>query len=233
MRRFFAAVRRDALLQYRGGFYAVGAAVAVFYVALLSRIPGIGQANLPLLIPLALIINVMITTFYFVAALVLLERAEGTLSAVAVSPLRVGEYLGSKAVSLGFLAIAENVAVVVLFYGVGFDAMTLATGLVLLCGFYTLAGFTAISRYDSINSFLIPSGVAITVLLLPPLVFHFREDPTNLIWLHPVQPFLSLISAAFVPLPRLEVVYGLVAGLGWLAAAYFGASRAFARLKVR
>ncbi len=233
MRRLVGSVRKDVLLQYRGGFYIVGAAVALFYVALLSRIPSDWRLNLPLLIPAALVINVLVTTFYFVAALVLLERAEGTLPALAVSPLRPGEYLGAKVISLGILALSENAAVVLLFYGTDFDPVMLLAGLSLLCGFYTLAGLVAISRYDSINSFLIPSGVAITALLLPPLVFHFRAEPFWLIYLHPLQPFFSLVTAAFLPRPAPEVVYGVVAGCLWLAATYVPARRAFARLTVQ
>lgn len=233
MRRFLSSLRKDAVLQYRSGFYFVGAAVALFYVGVLSRIPSTWPINLPLTIPAALTINALVTTFYFVAALVLLERAEGTLPAMAVSPLRVGEYLGAKVVSLTVLAMAENAIVVLLFYGTDFEPVTLVVGLSMLGGFYTLAGFVAISRYDSINSFLIPSGVAITVLLLPPLVFHFRADTMWLMYLHPLQPFLSLVTAAFMPLQRLELVYGLVAGLLWLAAAYAGARRAYQRLVIR
>jgi fluoroquinolone transport system permease protein len=233
MTRFFSSLRKDAVLQYRGGFYVVGAAVALLYVAILSRIPADWPVNLPLIIPLALIVNVLITTFYFVAALVLLEKAEGTLAATAVSPLRAGEYLGAKVVSLAILALGENAAVLVLFYGTEFDTALLGLGLIMLCGFYTLVGFVAISRYDSINSFLIPSGVAITALLLPPMVLHFRADPMWLIYLHPVQPFLSLVSAAFMPPQGLQIAYGLGTGLLWLTAAYFGARRAYRQLIAR
>ncbi len=233
MRRFARSVHKDIVLQYRGGFYVVGAAVALFYIGILSQVPESWPLNLPLLIPLLLIVNVLITTFYFVAALVLFERAEGTLAATAVSPLRVREYLGAKVVSLAILAITENAAVVVFFYGTDFNGVTLAAGLISLCGFYTLTGFGAISRFDSINSFLIPSSVVITILLVPPMVFHFRADPTGMIYLHPLQPYLSLVTAAFLPRPPAETFYGVIAGALWLAVAYGGARRAYGRLIAR
>jgi len=233
MRRFLRSLLKDVVLQYRGGFYLVGAVVATFYIGLLRQIPSSWPLNLPLLIPLLLIVNVLVTTFYFVAALVLFERAEGTLAATAVSPLRVSEYLGAKVISLAILAIGENLAVVVFFYGTDFNSVTLIAALLLLCGFYTLSGFIAISRFDTISTFLIPSSVAITALLVPPMVFHFRTDPTGLIYLHPVQPYLSLVTAAFLPRPPAEILYGAVAGMLWLALSCGLARRAYDRLIAR
>jgi len=229
MRRFFAAVRNDVLLQFRGGFYVVGVLVAVLYVGLLSGIPSSWPLDLPLLVPAALLINVMVTTFYFVAALVLLEKSEGTLPALAVSPLRPGEYLAAKVVSLAGLAIGENGAVVVFFYGIGFDPLWFGVGMSLLCALYTLLGVAVIARFDSINRFLIPSIFVVTLLLLP-LLSLFGAVDSPVIYLHPVQPFATLIVAAFTPARAGELVYGVFASLVWLALAYAAGRRAYERL---
>jgi hypothetical protein len=47
-----------------------------------------------------LVINFQITTFFFVAGLVLLERDQGTLNALAVSPLSPSGYLTMRTFSL-------------------------------------------------------------------------------------------------------------------------------------
>jgi fluoroquinolone transport system permease protein len=233
MRRFVGSLVKDAVLQFRGGFYYVGALVAVIYVVLLSRVPADWPLDLPLILPAVLVINLMVTTFYFVAGMVLLERDEGTLEALATSPLRVGEYLAAKTVSLAFLAIAENVAVLLAFYGTGFEPVSLMTGLLMMCAFYTLIGVITISYYDSINSFLIPSGFAIMVLVAPPVVLHFSRDAHWWVYLHPVQPYLSLVKAAFSPATAVQLVYGVLAGCLWLALAYIGARRAYLRMALR
>ena len=225
MRRLASTIRNDAVLQFRAGFYFVGAAVAFFYVGLLRLIPDDWPLNLGLLIPAALTINVMVTTFYFVAGLVLFEKSEQTLPAIAVTPLRVGEYLGSKVASLTVLALAENAIIL-------FEPALLISGLVLLCAIYTLAGLVTISRYESINSFLIPSVFVVTALLLP-LLMHFGAVDWIIMYLHPVQPALSLISAAFLPVGRAEIIYGFVGGLAWLGIAYVLARRALDTMAVR
>lgn len=232
MRRLASTIRNDAVLQFRAGFYFVGAAVALFYVGLLRLIPDDWPVNLGLLIPAALTINVMVTTYYFVAGLVLFEKSEQTLPAIAVTPLRVGEYLGSKVASLTVLALAENAIILLLVFGVGFEPALLISGLVLLCAIYTLAGLVTISRYESINSFLIPSVFVITALLLP-LLTHFGAVESMIMYLHPVQPALSLISAAFLPAGRAEIIYGFVGSLVWLGIAYVLARRAFDTMAVR
>ena len=52
-----------------------------------SSVPESARANAALWVPAILVINLQITTFFFVAGLMLLERDEGTLNALAVSPL--------------------------------------------------------------------------------------------------------------------------------------------------
>ncbi len=231
MRRFFASLRHDAVLQFRGGFYFVGAMVTIVYVAILSRIPSGWPLDLPLIIPAALIINAMITTFYRVAALVLLEKSEGTLPALAVSPLRPGEYLGAKVASLAILAIGENAAILVLYYGFDFEPFKLGAGMVLLCALYTLLGIVVIARFDSINQFLIPSVFAVMVLLLP-LLSHFGFLPKPVMYLHPVQPFLTLVSSAFAPTTPFELAYAAVGSLVWLSLSYAAARRAYTGLVI-
>lgn len=245
MKRLAATLRCDALLQFRAGFYYVGAFVAVAYVGLLQLLPQDERINLPLLIPVVLLFNVMTTTFYFVSALVLLEKSEGVLSALVVTPLRAGEYLASKVATLTFLALAENGFVLLLFYGLGFDPLRMLVGSVLLCALFTLAGFAAITRYESINEFLLPSIVIVTLLSLPVLEhLGLIPSPANLLfYLHPVQPALSLMSSAFESGgsggslagvgATAEAIYGAVAGSLWLAVAVLVAKRAHRNFVVR
>jgi fluoroquinolone transport system permease protein len=65
----------------------------------------------------ALAINLQITTFFFVAGLLLLERDEGTLTALAVSPMSPALYLAVWTATLTILAAAETIAIVWLAFG--------------------------------------------------------------------------------------------------------------------
>src|SRR5258705_5397588 len=108
--------------------------------------------------------NLLIGTFSFIGGLVLLERGEGTLTAQVVTPLRIGEYLTAKVVTLTALALAETLVVVLVIAGWRFNALLLIAGAALAAALYCLAGFIAVARYTAINEYLLPSGAYITIL---------------------------------------------------------------------
>lgn len=229
MRRLAAALRADLRLQVRHGFLLAGAFVAVFWVLVLSRLPDAVVAGG---MPVFLFLNLLVTTFYFVAGWVLFEKGEGTLEALVVTPLRESEYLVSKIAVLTLLGAAEGLAIVLCVYGAGFDWLLAAAGVVLTAALYTLSGFVMIARYDSINEFLLPSTLLVLLLQLPVLdVLGVYESPVFLLF--PTYASLLLLEAAFHGVPTWKLVYAV--GYASLATALlFAVARAsFHRFIVR
>lgn len=231
MKRLLASLRWDVVRQYRNGFYAVTAFVVVFWVGVLRVATQNAPVDLRLLGPAIIILNLMITTFYFVAAIVLLEKAEGTLTGLVVTPLRDSEYLLSKVLSLTGLAMVETLAILLLSFG-GFAVVPLLVSMLLCGSLYTLAGFIATARYDSINSFILPSGLVVAFMALP-LLDLFGLVPTPLFWLHPVQPAIVIARAAFEPVDGPSLLLALALLLGWNALALMQARRLYQRYVVR
>ena len=87
MTAFFTALRWDIVVQARNGFYWATAFVVLVVGGLLLNVPETARADPAAWVPAILAVNLQITTFFFVAGLMLLERDEGTLTALAVSPL--------------------------------------------------------------------------------------------------------------------------------------------------
>ena len=232
MRRFLASLRRDLLLQYRYKLIAVSLWVIVFFGGLLSLVPEAMRPEPDVIVPAFVVANFMVTTFYFICGLVLFEKGEAVLSALVTTPLRDREYLLSKASSLTLLASVETFSIVVLFFGVGVNWGLLLSGALLLGGIYTLLGFVVIARYDSINEFLMPS-VLIAAALQLPLLAHFDVMSRGPLLLHPVEPALALMRAAYEPVASGELVYGFVAGAAWLGISYWWARQEFERFIVR
>jgi fluoroquinolone transport system permease protein len=229
-RRLAATLRWNVVLQFRHGFYYVSAAFILVRVALLRQLPG--DAHMSLLVPGLMVNNLIITTFYFVGALVLLEKGEGTLAGLVVTPLRDTEYFLGKVFSLTLLGVGESLTIVLLTDGTRFNLLLLVGGMALLCGFYTLAGFVAVARFDSLNEYLLPSVLIVMALWLP-LLDHFGLVHSPLFYLHPVQPALVLMRAAFAPAQPWEIVYGVAGSLFWLGLSLLLARRSFARFVVR
>ncbi|KAA3648243.1 MAG: ABC transporter permease [Chloroflexi bacterium] len=228
-KRLLSTVLYDIRLQFRQGFYYASGFVAVVMVLLLRQISGV---DMSVLWPAIIMSNLTINSFYFMAGLVLLEKGEGTLEAQIVTPLRKSEYLISKVLTLGLLSLIETVALVLLVSGFSFNWLWMLVGIILLIGIYALYGFWVVARYDSINEFIFPS-VAWTLLYSLPLLHYFNIWPTPLMYLHPIQPQLVLLKAAFVPVPGWEIVYGLVYSLVVLGVTFYFSQRAFYRFVVR
>lgn len=87
MRGFADLLRFDVMVQARNGFYWASAFVVLTISALLAALPIAVISDPGLWVPALAAFNLQITTFFFVAGLLLLEKDEGTLTALGASPL--------------------------------------------------------------------------------------------------------------------------------------------------
>lgn len=228
MTRLLSTLRCDVRLQFRNGFYYVSAFVAAVFVLGLRQLPEVHWARWW---PPILLENLVINAFYFMAGLVLLEKGEGTLEAQIVTPLRSGEYLASKVLSLGLLSCLESFAIVVLVSGLGFKWPLLAASVLMLIAIFALYGFFVVARYDSITEFILPSA-AWTIGLSLPLLYYFNIWRSWVMFLHPLQAPLVLMQAAFEPVPGWQVLYGVLYSLLWIGVAFHFTRRAFYRFVI-
>lgn len=226
MRRLAATLYQDIVVQARNGFYAAVAFVLLVWAALLSQL---APTDLRLLLPPLVLGNALMSCFYFVGGLTLLEKAEGSLLARAITPLRPGEYLGARVVSLALLTLIENLAVILVFVGPGFHPLPLAAGILLGGAGLTLIGFLVVTRYSAINEYLLPS-VLVTSLLSLPAMAHLAGWSFWPLYLHPLQPAMQLMAGGFRPLAAWEWAYGLLAGAAWAGLFFAWATRAYRRV---
>ncbi len=229
MTRLFAAVRSDARLQVRYKFYHAGVFVTIIWVAMLRVVP---HEVLTALMPVFLFFAINITTFYFIAGSVLFEKGEGTLEALVVTPLRVSEYLFAKVSTLTILAIGESLIIVVLAYGIQLGWVPLLAGAAFMAIMYALMGFVMVARYDSVSRFLIPSGIAVFIIQLP-FVPYFGLWESWIWYLWPTAAPLALLESAFRPIPRWEVVYGMVYSVISCVLLFALAQRTFHRFVIK
>jgi fluoroquinolone transport system permease protein len=225
MKRLLAAIRWDFRLQYRQGFYYAAIFVAVFMVLILLQLP---DESLPIIMPVVILGNMTVNTYYFMAGLVLLEKDDGVLEALVVSPLLQREYLWSKLLTLTILTLLENVLIILLVYGFNFNWLYLLAGIFLTAFFNCLYGFIIVARYDSINNFILPS-VLWTMVLSIPILDYLGIWVMPLMYLHPVQAMLTLLKGAFQPIELWEAIYGVLYSTLWIGILFTLAKRAFDR----
>lgn len=229
VRRLASSVAQDIRLQWRNGFYYASAFVALVLILLLIQFRNV---DLSPLWPAIILENLVINAFYFMSGLVLLEKGEGTLEALLVTPLLDWEYLTSKVLSLTLLSLAETLLVVLIISGMPASLFWLVTGLLLQIGIFSLYGFIVVARYDSISEFLLPS-ILWTMAYSVPLLSYFDLWNSRLMLLHPIQAPLMLIEAAFGPVPAWQIGYGLLYGGLWLGIGFNYSRQAFYRFVIR
>jgi len=255
MTRLTATMKWDVRLQWRNGFYYAAMVVVIIWALLMSQVPanvlsGIGDDTLAWLLPVAILGNLLIGTFYFMGGLLLLEKGEGTLEAQIVTPLRSTEYILSKLATLTVLSLIENSLLVGIIFALRsrfwlepfqqvsalgpeliISILLFDAGLILAALMLCLAGFLVVIRYDSINEYLLPSILVTTVLMLP-LVAYMAGWQSPLLYLHPLQAPLLLLQAAWQPLPAWPILYALAYSLLWIWLLFRVAHNAFYRFVI-
>jgi fluoroquinolone transport system permease protein len=219
MTQILHALRWDVIVQARNGFYWASAFLVIIISALLLSVPESARANSAIWVPAILVINLQITTFFFVAGLMLLERDEGTLNALAVSPLSASGYLAMRTIGLTGLAAAETIAIVWIGFGTGGSWSLILLGTAALGVIYTGFGAAIATRYESVNALLLPASAFVALLLLP-LLPHLGLAPRLPFFVHPLEPPMTLIRAGYGAIDRVEVAFGMFGSLGWSAIAF-------------
>lgn len=228
MRRLRARIIWDVRLQWRNGFYYAALAVVVMFLIVLAWLP---RASMSWLLPVVIFGNLAANGFYFMAGLVLLEKAEGSLEAQVVTPLRDREYLLAKVVTLCALSLVESGIIAGAAYGGEIHWASAALGVLLMTGAFACFGFLTVARYDSINEFIFPSVLVVTLLSIP-LVDLLGIWSSPILYLHPLHASLRLLRAAFSPTSSAELAFAALVAAAWLAVAFAWCLRGFHRFVV-
>lgn len=228
--RLATFIRWDILLQFRQGLYYAMAFVILFWCGLISLLPSVKDA----LLPFALFIDLASIGFFFVVGLQYLEKGEGTLSALIVSPFHTREYLLARVFTMLLMSLVASAAVSIFAIGMSLNWLLVGTATSLFSILFTLLATVIGSRYDDISSFLIPA-ILITVVLQIPLLDYFNILPHWLHYLFPTQPFLLLMAWAvgLRELATWQVIYAWGYQLVAIVAFFWLAQRALERFAVR
>lgn len=164
-------VAHDARLQYRYGIYIAYAFVLAFYLAVLVG----ARPFLPAWVPgLIIFTDPAALGFFFLGALMMLEKSEGVRAALAITPLGPGEYLAGKVITLTTMATLSS-ALLIVVHGAPQPMLMLVT-VVLTSMMYVGIGVPIALRFKTVNGYLIGSSGFLTPIIGPGFVA--LTDPT-------------------------------------------------------
>lgn len=189
-----ALVGNDARQQYRYGIYAAYAFVVAFYVLVLT----VGRGVLPdWAVALVIYTDPAAVGFFFLGALMMLEKAEGVRAALAVSPARAVQYLAGKLVTLTMLALVA--CGVLLLVHPAPQPVLLLVAVALTSAAFLGVGVPIALRFRTVSGYLIGSSGFLTPLIGPAFLALMEPMPQWLGLWPPVAQFrLILIALGYV-----------------------------------
>ena len=160
----------DINVQLRSGYWTVYGIIGLIYILILVNLPVSIRDKVAIY---CIISDTSVLGLIFVGALVLLEKQQGVLMSLSVTPLRLNTYLFSKALSLTLLsAIVSSIIWIVpmrSFSGFGI----IISGVVLSSIVHILFGLGFSAGADSYNQFMarvILGSLLLTVPVVPMLL---------------------------------------------------------------
>ncbi|MCA9691730.1 MAG: hypothetical protein R3A51_14875 [Nannocystaceae bacterium] len=223
-----ATLRHDIRLQARSKLYGVGVGVALAFGVVARLI--FAREDAGAVLAAFYLLAVGGTAYVFGATVVLLERGEGTLLALRVTPLTSRVYIASKAITLtGFAVIESAIVYAVGFLGAPLRPLPMIVGVIALGLLYALIGLGQVAPHRSVTAFMIPGALVIGGILQLPVFYVLEIGPPQLYYAIPSQGPLLLMLGSSTALAPWQWVYALVTAALAIVVAGFWAMRRFAR----
>lgn len=171
--------RGDIAFQMKYGFYFVYTVFTLFYILLMFIFPeSIREKAAAIMIysdPAAM-------GLFFMGAIVLLEKSQRVLNSIAVSPVKVSEYILSKLISLGL--ISTLVGTIIAFCAKTENILSAAAGIFLGSVIFSLLGLLVAVKINSLNQFMVATIPFELLCFIPPVIYLFGYGRPYLL-LHP------------------------------------------------
>ena len=205
MKTLFRLVYWDLKLQVRNGILTVAIFIAVFYTAFFLLLGLRGNDD----ILVALIFSdPTFMGFIFTGVLVLFEKNANTLQALVVTPVKLWQYLFSKAISLTLITSIICFAMVFTSHGFHFNYFWFSIAALLSSILFIFLGFIGVAKVKTFNQYIIVIPLFIAPLSLPYLHF-FGVSNSWLFYVLPSQGALILFRGAFEKIAFGDSIYAM------------------------
>jgi fluoroquinolone transport system permease protein len=163
MNRLLVLAAHDGRLQFRYGIYAAYAFVVAFYVLVLTA----GRSFLPpWAVGLIVYTDPAAVGFFFLGALMMLEKSEGVRTALAISPVTAVQYFAAKVLTLSSVAIIACAVILLIFRDAPQPALLLFSVALTSIAFMGI-GVPIALRFRTVNAYLVGSSGYLIPVIVP------------------------------------------------------------------
>ena len=202
---------QDIRFQFRHGFYYAYAVLTILYIIVLRLLP---DTMVYPALTLILFSDICALGFFFIGAIVLLERGQNLTESLFVTPLRLREYLLAKILSFLFLATLSALLIMLGASIGGQDLMWFVFGAVFSALIYTLFGLIFAARARHVNDYFVKSlGAGLLISL--PILAYIRLFDTPLFYIFPTRATLILLDVLGTDYALSEKLFSVASLLIW------------------
>ncbi len=162
--RLLHAVWADIRFQFKQGFYLVYVLITVMYLIILSFLP---EDILSVGLPLVVFSDPSVLGLFFIGGIIMLEKMQGILSVLVVSPLRTMEYILSKVISLAFVSVLAAFAITGFSHYGNVNWLLVFLSTVLTSGIFTLCGIMITAGCNTVNQYMIKTVPYMLLFVFP------------------------------------------------------------------
>lgn len=192
MNRFLVLAAHDGRLQFRYGIYAAYAFVVAFYVLVLTAARAILP---PWAVAMIIYTDPAAVGFFFLGALMMLEKAEGVRIALAISPVTSVQYFAAKVVTLSGVAIIACTILLLVIHDAPNPALLLAAVALTSIAFMGI-GVPIALRFRTVNAYLVGSSAYLIPVIAPAGLALLDPMPLWMALWPPVSQFRLILVAS-------------------------------------
>lgn len=211
-------LKHDFILLYRNKIIVISLLVTAVYVLIFRALSAFG--NIEKLLVLVIFNDPALLGFLFVGVMVLFEKNENTLEALAVTPIKISNYILSKSINLTLISLICCFAMVLSGYGFDFHYVHFLLATVLTTLIFSFIGFIVVAGQSNFNKYIL-KAMGFILLLSVPFLGYFEVAESFYFVLFPTYPAIGLYNIAFAeqtsPM-QLILHYGLA--VGWCLVTY-------------
>ncbi|MDP3462108.1 MAG: hypothetical protein Q8S18_04895 [Bacteroidales bacterium] len=162
--RLLHAIEADIRFQIKQGFYLVYVIITILYLIILSFLP---IDVLSIALPLVVFSDPSVLGLFFIGGIIMLEKAQGVLHVIVVSPLRSMEYVLSKVISLSLISVVVAIVITLFSHYENADYFLLILATVLTSGLFTLGGIMINAGCNTVNQYMLKTIPYMLLFVLP------------------------------------------------------------------
>jgi fluoroquinolone transport system permease protein len=195
------ALLSDIVFQYKQGFYFIYLLISFVYLLILSQLP-LEYANIAL--PVIVFSDPSVLGLFFIGGILLLEKEQGIIQTLSVTPLKTHEYMISKLISLCLISMMAVLLITFLSSASEVNYVLLLVGVIMTSVFFTLIGIMIATKSRHLNAFFVKMIPWMIVLVAPcALIVLFPDE-----WILSVFPSIAslrMVYGAYNGISNLEV----------------------------